>query len=66
MVNCDLCHRKLDERGPWDWHERNFYDLIVCLDCESSNTPEELEESLIKLRREYEVNQSRGEQPQDS
>jgi len=47
QVNCDLCGQHLEERGPWGWQGL----VIVCWACESSNTQEELDESLIKLRR---------------
>ena len=47
QVSCDLCGSHLDERGPWGWQGL----VIVCWACESSYTQEELEESLIKLRR---------------
>ena len=47
QVSCDLCGQHLEERGPWGWQGL----VIVCWACESSNTQEELEESLTKLRK---------------
>tara|TARA_R100000808_G_C2101079_1_gene118132 strand:- start:50 stop:214 length:165 start_codon:yes stop_codon:yes gene_type:complete len=46
-IACEICGKKVDERGDWDWaFLANKFFIPVCVDCDSQYTIEELEQRL--------------------